>query len=160
MATKEQQRVHIKKDCVERPAWDHSCLFCGEDFPSKHSLAIHSCRWCKERPKHYHFIVNHCKLLPFCCSKYISEHILIFIIECRSLSKTLQQCETAKVLKTSQYCENALKSRVDDGVGYSVGHWVINGVVGHGRCRGFGHGVGYGDGHGVSYEVDHGLGVS
>ena len=55
----------------------------------------------------------------------------------------MQQCETAKVLKTSQYCENALKSRVDDGVGYSVGHWVINGVVGHGGCRGFGHGVGY-----------------
>ena len=68
----------------------------------------------------------------------------------RSLSKTLQQCETAKVLKTSQYCENALKSRVDDGVGYSVGHWVINGVVGHGRCRGFGHGVGHCILHGVS----------
>jgi len=64
MATKEQQRVHMKKDCVERPAWDHSCPFCGEDFPSKHSLAIHSCRWCKERPKHYHHLkfhfVNYC----------------------------------------------------------------------------------------------------
>ena len=96
------------------------------------------------------FKVSLCKLLPFCCSKYISEHILIFIIECRSLSKTLQQCETAKVLKTSQYCENALKSRVDDGVGYSVGHWVINGVVCRGDGRGFGHGVGHCVLHGVS----------
>ena len=39
------------------------------------------------------------------------------------------------------------------GVGYRVGHWAINGVVGHGDGRGFGHGVGYGVGHCVLHGV-------
>ena len=48
-ASKEEQRVHLK-DCSERPAWEDFCAFCGDEFPSKQSLATHSSRWCKERP--------------------------------------------------------------------------------------------------------------
>ena len=50
MTNKEEQRIHVQKDCKERPAWEDFCPFCGLEFPSKHSLAIHMSRWCKERP--------------------------------------------------------------------------------------------------------------
>ena len=50
MTNKEEQRIHVQKDCKERPAWEDVCPFCGLEFPSKHSLAIHMSRWCKERP--------------------------------------------------------------------------------------------------------------
>ena len=50
MSSKEEQRVHIQRDCHERPPWEHFCPFCGLEFPSKSSLTTHSSRWCTERP--------------------------------------------------------------------------------------------------------------
>ena len=47
---KEEQRIHLQRDCTERPSWDDSCPYCGLDFPSKASLATHQSRWCNERP--------------------------------------------------------------------------------------------------------------
>ena len=50
MSSKEEQRVHIQRDCHERPPWEHFCPFCGLEFPSKPSLTTHISRWCTERP--------------------------------------------------------------------------------------------------------------
>ena len=50
MSNKEDQRIHVQRDCSERPPWEDFCPYCGTEFPSKQSLATHTSRWCKERP--------------------------------------------------------------------------------------------------------------
>ena len=51
MTSSEQNRRHIKKDCVERGPLACACIFCGLQFPSENSLRVHVSRWCTEKCK-------------------------------------------------------------------------------------------------------------
>ena len=49
MSSKEEQRLHVQRDCKERLAWDHWCIYCGLEFSSQTGLSMHVARWCKEK---------------------------------------------------------------------------------------------------------------
>ena len=51
MTRAEENRIHIQKECEEKPveALPFGCIFCGLKFPSEPSLRVHVSRWCKEK---------------------------------------------------------------------------------------------------------------
>ena len=55
MASKEDGRRHLQKECQAKPSWEWVCMYCGLEFEFENGLNKHIARWCNDKPTEMEF---------------------------------------------------------------------------------------------------------